>query len=485
MKPEKVPTAPVVRKRHRASAPIGDPALEQAVASFAPQIIQLKLSELKPSPRNARTHSQKQIHQIAQSIKAFGFTNPVAINGSGEIISGHGRCEAAKLLGMTHVPAIRLDHLNSEQARLLRIADNRLAEAAGWDEELLKLELGELIELDIEIELTGFEMAEIDVILDGPTPAKVKEDPADALPELTEAAVTQRGDVWLLGKHRLMCGDARDPDDYARLLDGEKAQAVFMDPPYNVKIGGHVSGLGKTQHREFAMASGEMSKDVFTAFLREVFGQIASNVQDGGLVYSCIDGAHLHEMLNAGHAVFDELKGIITWAKTLGGMGSFYRSQTEFVTFWKVGKAAHINNVELGKHGRYRTTLWSYAGVNGFRKGRMEELASHPTVKPCAMVMEAIKDCSKPGGIILDAFMGSGTTLIAAAKTKRRGYGLELDPLYVDGTIRRWEALFKAEARHAETGLTFAEMATMRSGAAVAAVDSLDSLEHVGGGHGA
>lgn len=252
MKPEEVPTAPPVRVRRRVPAPINDTALQQAVASFAPQVVQLKLSELKPSPRNARTHSQKQIHQIAESIKAFRFTNPVAVNSLNEIISGHGRCEAAKLLGMTEVPAIRLDHLNSDQARLLRIADNRLAEAAGWDEELLKLELGELIELDVEIALTGFELGEIDVILDGSAPPKVKDDPADALPELGEAAVTRRGDLWLLGKHRLMCGDARDPGDYARLLGGEVAQAVFTDPPYNVRVSGHVCGLGKTQHREFA-----------------------------------------------------------------------------------------------------------------------------------------------------------------------------------------------------------------------------------------
>jgi DNA modification methylase len=468
-----------VRERHRAPVPNSDPALNEAIASFAPQIIQLKLSELKPSPRNARTHSPKQIHQIAESIKAFGFTNPVAVNSLNEIISGHGRCEAAKLLGMTQVPAIRLDYLDSKQARLLRIADNRLAELAGWDDEILKLELGELIEFDAEIALTGFELGEIDVILDGSAPTKVKDDPADALPEFAEVAVTQRGDIWLLGKHRLMCGDARDPTDYARLLEGEKAQAVFTDPPYNLAAS-KIGGLGKIQHREFAMAVGEMSQEGFTAFLREVFGQIAANVQNGGLIYSCIDAPHLYEMLTAGNAVFDELKGIITWAKTNAGMGSFYRSQTEFVTFWKVGKAPHINNVELGKHGRYRTTLWSYAGVNGFRKGRMEELSSHPTVKPCAMVMEAIKDCSKPGGIVLDPFMGSGTTLIAAAKTKRRGYGLELDPLYVDGAIRRWESLFKEEACHAETGLTFTEMAVLRSGAAAAAGAS---LETVGGGH--
>lgn len=255
---------------------------------------------------------------------------------------------------------------------------------------------------------------------------------------------------------------------------------VFTDPPYNLKVNGHVGGLGKVKHREFAMASGEMSKLEFTGFLHAVFAEIAAASRDGALIYSCIDGPHLHEMLNAGYGVFDELKSVITWAKANAGMGSLYRSQTELITLWKTGKAPHINNIELGKHGRYRTTLWSYAGVNGFRKGRMAELASHPTVKPCAMVMDAIKDCSKPKGIILDSFSGSGTTLIAAAKTKRRGYVMELDPHYVDGAIRRWEALFKDEARHAETGLTFTEMAARRGHDASACKVS-DT--NVGGGH--
>jgi len=316
------------------------------------------------------------------------------------------------------------------------------------------------------------------VILDTNSPEVRKADPADALPALREVAVTQRGDLWLLGEHRILCGDARERGDYQTLLSGELAQMAFTDPPYNVRVDGHVGGLGRTKHREFAMASGEMSKLEFTSFLHEVFAEIAEASQDGALIYSCIDGPHLHEMLNAGYAVFDELKSVITWAKTNAGMGSLYRSQTELITLWKKGTAPHINNIELGKHGRYRTTLWSYAGVNGFRKGRMAELASHPTVKPCAMVMDAIKDCSKPKGIILDSFGGSGTTLIAAHKTKRRGFLMELDALYVDGTIQRWERLSKAEARHAETGLSFAEMARQR-GQAVAPV-AMD--ESAGGG---
>lgn len=477
-----LPSKSPVRVRRRVNSPAGDPELARAAAAFAPQVSERRLSDLKVSVRNARTHSQKQIHLIAESIREFRFTTPILIKTDGEIVAGHGRYQAAKLLGMETVPVICIDHLGPQQIRALRIADNRLAELSGWDAEILKLELGELIDLDFEVEITGFENAQIDVILDAGPPAAAKADPADVLPALQDVAVTVRGDLWLLGEHRILCGDARERADYQTLLGGELAQMVFVDPPYNVRVDGHVSGLGKVRHREFAMASGEMSKLEFTGFLHAVFAEIAEASQDGALIYSCIDGPHLHEMLNAGYGVFDELKSVITWAKANAGMGSLYRSQTELITLWKKGKAPHINNVELGKHGRYRTTLWSYAGVNGFRKGRMAELASHPTVKPCAMVMDAIKDCSKPKGIILDSFSGSGTTLIAAAKTKRRGYVMEFDPHYVDGAIRRWETLFKDEARHAETGLTFAEMAAQRGrDASVCAVPH----ESVGGGHGA
>lgn len=470
----------LVRVRQRVQDAIEDPELARAAAAFAPQVSERMLTEPVPSVRNARTHSQKQIHLIAESIKAFGFVSPIVAAANGEIVAGHGRYEAAKQLGIKSAPVIHVAHLGQQQIRALRIADNRLAELSGWDDEILKLELGELIDLDFEVDLTGFETAQIDVLLDAGPPVAAKADPADALPALQEVAVTQRGDLWLLGEHRILCGDARERADYQKLLGGELAQMVFTDPPYNVKIDGHVGGLGRTKHREFAMASGEMNKLEFTGFLHAVFAEMAEASQDGALIYSCIDGQHLHEMLNAGYGVFDELKSVITWAKPNAGMGSLYRSQTELITLWKKGKAPHINNIELGKHGRYRTTLWSYAGVNGFRKGRMAELASHPTVKPCVMVMDAIKDCSKPKGIILDSFSGSGTTLIAAAKTKRRGYAMEIDPLYVDGAIRRWEGLFQDEARHAKTGLTFAEAAALR-GRDASACTVTD--ENVGGGH--
>ncbi|PTM41707.1 DNA modification methylase [Bosea sp. 124] len=465
--PEPPPTPCRIRQRNRrpsqdAAVPTTDVALNSAVALFKAELVERPLAALKPSPRNARTHSKKQNHQIAGSIKAYGFLAPILIDGSGEIVAGHGRYEAAKLLGMSKVPTICLDHLDADQIRAFALADNRLAELAGWDNELLKIELSHLIEIDFDVELTGFETAQIDLILSADEAPAPKADPADAVAPVAAQAVTRRGDLWLLGDQRIFCGDARERTDYDRLMGGELAQMTFTDPPYNVRIDGHVGGLGKIKHRPFPMASGEMSKSEFTDFLTSVLSKIAAACRDGALIYTCIDGAHLHEMLTAGYATFDELKAVITWAKSNAGMGSLYRSQTELIPLWKKGKAAHINNIELGRHGRYRTTLWSYAGANGFGRGRMEDLAVHPTVKPCAMVMDAIKDTSKPNGIILDPFGGSGTTLIAAAKTKRRGYLMELDPLYVDVAIARWEKLLKREARHAETGLSFAETAAHR-----------------------
>ena len=472
--PEFTPTPSRIRQRSRSpladlTVATADGELSCAVARFAAKVVKRPLAELKPSPRNARTHSKKQIHQIAGSIVTFDFVTPILIDRSDEIVSGHGRFEAAKLLEMSEVPTICLDHLDAEQIRAFALADNRLAELAGWDDELLKIELSHLIEIDFDVDVTGFETGQVELILSADEPPAPKVSPADAVEPVAAQAVTRRGDLWLLGEHRILCGDARERVDYDRLMGGKLAQVTFTDPPYNVRVDGHVGGLGKIKHRPFPMASGEMSKSEFTGFLANVFGEIAAACQDGALIYTCIDGPHLHEMLNAGYGVFAELKAVITWAKTNAGMGSLYRSQTELIPLWKNGKAAHINNIELGRHGRYRTTLWSYAGANGFGRGRMEDLAAHPTVKPCAMVMEAIKDTSKPNGIILDPFGGSGTTLIAAAKTKRRGYLMELDPLYVDVAIGRWQKLFKEEARHAETGLSFAKMAAQRGHSSLAA----------------
>lgn len=442
-------------------------------AALEPSVTMRPIGELKPSPRNARTHGEKQIHKLVASFARFGFVSPILVDEDGEVIAGHGRLEAARRLGRTVVPTICLSHMSDADKRAYRIADNRLAELAGWDDDLLKIEFEELASLDLDLlDITGFEIAEIDLIVDGPAAAKPpKVDPADALPQTAGAVVVTRlGDVWDLGNHRIACGSALEAIVHEILLGSRLVQMVFTDPPYNVRIDGHVGGLGKVRHREFAMASGEMSPAEFVAFLKTAFERIAEVAEDGAIIFTCIDWAHLHEMLEAGHSVFDALKNIVCWSKTNGGMGSFYRSQHELIPVWKKGKAPHVNNIELGAHGRYRTNVWTYAGTNTFRRGRMEDLASHPTVKPCALVMDAIKDCSKPGGLVLDPFGGSGTTLIAAEKTRRHARLIELDSAYVDLTIRRWEKLTGREATHAETGKTFAETATERAASASPAI---------------
>lgn len=414
---------------------------------------------LRPYSRNARTHSSKQIRQIAESIKTFNWTNPVLVDADGGIIAGHGRVKAAELLGLTQVPTIRIEDLTEAQKRAYILADNKLALNAGWDSELLTLELQDLITLDAEFDITvtGFETAEIDLLIEGGN----ESDPAaDAVPARDPDApvVTRAGDLWTLGEHRLLCADATAPESFARLMAGKKAQMVFIDPPYNVPIDGHVCGLGAVKHREFAMAAGEMSETQFTAFLDTVFRQLARHSVDGSIHYVCMDWRHLFELLSAGRAAYAELKNLCVWNKSNGGMGSFYRSKHELVAVFKNGTAPHINNFELGQHGRNRTNVWDYAGVNSLQAGRREELAMHPTVKPVALVADAVKDCSKRNGIVLDCFGGSGTTLIAAETTGRRAHAMELDPVYVDTAIRRWQDYTGEAATHAETGRTFAEI---------------------------
>jgi len=413
--------------------------------------------ELRPHPNNARTHSKKQIRQIAKSIEKFGFCNPVLVDDTRQIIAGHGRVEAAKLLGIDAVPTCQLLHLSDADKRAYILADNKLAEKAGWDKELLAIELQGLIELDVDIELTGFEMAEIDLVLEEAREATgAPSESEDTAPEPSPGpAVSQTGDLWLLGKHRLLCGDARDKTAYDRLLEGTKAEFVFTDPPYNVAIDGNVCGLGRVRHREFAMAAGEMSEAEFTAFLQAVFALLKENTVDGSIHQICMDWRHLSEMIGAGRAVYSELKNLCVWNKSNAGMGSFYRSKHELVFVWKSGTAAHINNFELGQHGRHRTNVWDYPGISTMRAGRMDELAMHPTVKPTALVADAIKDCSRRGGLVLDPFCGSGTILIAAERTGRKARALEIDSHYVDVAVRRWQAYAGKPAILAGSGNTF------------------------------
>ncbi len=424
------------------------------------------ISMLQPYPRNARTHSRRQIKKIAASIERFGFVNPVLIDENNLIIAGHGRVSAANQLGWVEVPTLRVEHLNETEKRAYILADNRLAEEAGWDQEMLAIELQGLIELDFSIELAGFDTAEVDFVLDAQAEANAPDrNSDDEVPTIPDSgdAVTRPGDLWRLGRHRLLCADATIAGSYDRLLGDDRAALIFTDPPYNVPIEGHVSGLGKVRHREFAMASGEMTPDQFRGFLETVFAHIAAHSEDGAIHFICMDWRHMGETLAAGEAVYSELKNLCVWAKSNGGMGTFYRSRHELVFAFKSGTAAHINNFELGQTGRYRTNVWNYAGVNSFGRDRDDSLAMHPTVKPVALVADAIKDCSRRRQIVLDPFAGSGTTLIAAEKTGRRARMLELDPLYCDTIIRRWQTSTGKRAGHVETGQAFDVMEERRS----------------------
>ncbi len=440
--------------------------------------IELKPTEtLIPYGSNGRTHSKKQIRQLAASISTFGFTNPILIDETNRIIAGHGRVEAAKLLGMRLVPTIRLADLSEAQKRAYIIADNRLAELAGWDSEVLAIELQYLtsLDLDFELEVVGFETGEIDLLIDGTAGAP---DPkADLVSERSNDPVVSRvGDLWILGSHKLLCGDARDRGAYDRLLQGKLAQVVFADPPYNVEIEGNVSGLGEIQHREFVMASGEMSEGEFTSFLTMVLSHLAAITTDGSIHFIAMDWRHMSEILAAGRATYSELKNLVIWNKTNAGMGSFYRSKHELIFVFKSGTASHINTFGLGETGRYRTNVWDYAGSNTLKAGRADELAMHPTVKPVALVADAIRDCSRRNHIVLDPFMGSGTTIIAAEKSGRIACGLELDPAYVDVAVRRYEAYTGKLAILDHTGQTFAEVAAER-GIVPAKALAFDAIE--------
>jgi len=434
----------------------------------APHIKSRSPDTLTPYSGNARTHSKKQISQIARSIKQFGFTNPILIDEENTILAGHGRLEAAKQLGLKAVPTLSIVHLSAAQKRAYILADNKLAEKAGWDIEILKIELGYLAEFesDFDITLSGFEMAEIDIVLGDKVAsedASTGGDPDDDLTDLPEKAVTQRGDVWMLGPHRLICGDAKSDADIETLLAGMNTpQMIFTDPPYNVPIDGHVCGSGSVKHREFAEGVGEMSSDAFTRFLTNTLNPAAARLSDGGLAFICMDWRHIAELMSAGSKVFDEFKNLCVWAKTNGGMGSLYRSRHELVFVFKKGAAAHINNVELGKHGRYRTNVWDYAGINTFRKDRDAELAMHPTVKPTALVADAILDVTHRGDVVLDVFCGSGTTLLAAERTGRVAACLEIDPIYCDVAITRWQRRTGETAILAGSGASFDELSLER-----------------------
>jgi DNA modification methylase len=389
---------------------------------------------LRPDPRNARTHPKQQVDQIAASIRQFGFVNPILADPDGRIIAGHGRLMAAKAMGLAEVPTIYIPGLSETQKRALRIADNKIALGAGWDLDVLKLELAELgsLDLDFDLSVTGFSTGELDVILNGSA------DPDDeVIPEVPASPRTRLGDIWILGEHRVGCGDARDLD-FVRRLVGEPAaiDAAFLDPPYNVRISEHANAVGR--HREFAMASGEMDEAEFRAFLKQTLEVCASVSRHGAVHFVCMDWRHMDDVSAVGKAVYGDLLNVCVWNKSNAGMGSLYRSKHELVFVFRVGDKPHFNAVQLGKHGRNRTNVWDYASVNSFKGSRREDLRLHPTVKPSALVADAIQDVTRRGDLVLDLFLGSGTTLVAAERVGRRFRGLDVDPAYVDVAIARW-----------------------------------------------
>ena len=435
--------------------------MQMSTGSIA--ITQLNPAQLVPNPKNARIHSERQIKQIAKSISTFGFNTPILIDCNQNVIAGHGRLLAAKSLKLVQVPTIRLEHLTAQQVKAFAIADNKLTDSSTWNDRLLGEIFIELSsqDLDFSLEASGFTMGEIDLCIENLAPGKHSSNDAEKVP-LPEPgpAITQLGDLWLLDKHRIYCGDALVEASFSTMMKGDLASLIFTDPPYNVPILGHVSGKGGSQHREFAMAVGEMSEDQFTDFLKQVFINLTKNSGNGSIHYICMDWRHLYETITASKSIYSELKNICVWVKDKGGMGSLYRSQHEMVLVFKHGKSSHRNNVELGRYGRYRTNVWNQPSASTLSRQGAEGdvLAMHPTVKPIGLIADAILDCSARGDIVLDTFLGSGSTLLASERVGRICYGMELDPLYVDLAIRRWQQMTGESAIHAVTGVAFDAM---------------------------
>lgn len=428
------------------------PVRAQPARLVAPQ-------SLRPSLRNARTHSQKQIRQISDSIKRFGWTYPLIADEAGNVICGHGRLAAAQSLGLSEVPVIHLEGLSETEKRALALADNKIAANAGWDRKKLAAELGELAallpEIDLSLETIGFEAAEFDGLVADLGSA---DEPSDALPDVGSLPTSRPGDLWRLGPHLILCGDSGREADVATLFGLDRASMVFTDPPYNVRIS-NVVGRGKRKHREFLAGSGELSPREFTQFLTRSLSLSTRFAKPGALCYSCMDWRHMQEVLEAGKQGLGELLNLVVWVKNSPGQGSFYRSQHELIFIYRFGDAPHQNNIQLGRLGRNRSNVWDYPRVDTFRTGAQAELTLHPTVKPLALVADAILDCTRHDDIVFDPFLGSGTTIVAAEKVGRRGYGIEIDPLYVDVAIRRWQGFTKSDAILVRTGQTFDDLA--------------------------
>lgn len=415
------------------------------------------VSELRVSPFAARNHPREQRRKLATHVRKYGVLVPLLIEQGGFIVDGHARLEAARDAGLTHVLTIDVSHLAEPDRRAVRLAMNRLAEGGKWDKEALARELNYLLEVGYDVELTGFDTLEIENVIEVVDDPSGVEEHIDA-EMVSNIPVSRYGDLWILGEperaHRIACGDFRDEALLDVLFQSRTAAISFTDPPYNVPIQGFVSGLGRASHNEFAMASGEMSRAEFQAFLSATLSAIFARMSESGLAYVCMDWRSIAALIDAGQSLDLELLNLAVWVKTNAGMGSFLRSQHELIAIFKRQGVPHRNNVELGKHGRSRSNVWHYRGVNVMGPER-HLLAEHPTVKPSAMVAEAIRDASVPGDIVFDPFLGSGTTLIAAERTRRLCIGSEIEPTFVDLAIRRWQAETGKDAIRVVDGAAF------------------------------
>jgi DNA modification methylase len=438
--------------------------------SPAIELVYRRPGDLKPWPGNPRTHSEKQLVKLKASITKFGFTAPVLVDESSVILSGHARTTAALELKLPEIPTRVIAGRTPSMKRALVVADNKLAQLSTWDETLLRQELELLIKDDFEIEITGFDTAELDLMFapaensQGSEPDDLQAE--DIPPDSAEYPIVSRaGDLWRPGNHLLLCGDALDRQSYEEVMRGDTAQMVITDPPYNVPINGHVCGSGKVKHADFMMGAGEMSSGQFIALLGRSVTNMAAVSQDGAIHFLFIDWRHISELLAAAAPVFGAPKQLCVWSKDNAGMGTFYRSQHELVFVFKKGNAPHVNNFELGQNGRYRTNVWNYAGVNTFTGKGYELLALHPTVKPTALIADAIRDCSHRNGLILDPFAGSGTILIAAERTGRHARAIELDARYVDVALNRWIRVTGVQPLLDGTGQTWEQVRRDRLGA--------------------
>ena len=441
------------------------PQLENSLKTNSSSLVWIPLDDLSIPKRQLRLHPKSQIKKIAESLEKFGCVAPILVDQHNNVVAGVARIRAARLIGLQTILAVRIEHLTDEEIHLYRIADNRLAEDSDWNSPELKLEFEDLIVLGQDITITGFDQPETDIILSDGSPAPDRADEIRAV-DTDTVPVTRLGDTWQVGAHRIHCGDAQNSAVFSELLGGEEVKAVFTDPPYNVSVASHIGGLGRHKHREFVMASGEMSPELYSAFLKNTVENAVRSAIKGAVLFVCIDWRSSDTLKRAADAIGLEALNLCVWNKTNGTMGSLYRSKHELIWVFRVPGAGHTNNVQLGKHGRNRSNVCDYPGANTPGSDSNRDLALHPTIKPVALIADAIRDVTNRGDIVLDIFGGVGSTLLAAERTGRQARLIELDPCYVDAALHRIREHTGLCIHLKQTGQSFDKVSVERRGPA-------------------